>query len=224
LKKLLKLKRRLKKKKKLRKKKKNSLGGDMTVSIDDIKKLRESCGAGMADCKKALEEAEGDFDKAIEYLRKKGAASAEKRADREAKEGYIASYSHGGRIAAMVEVNSETDFVSKNEDFRKFAMEIAMQVAAAAPQYVTREEVPADVIAKEKEIELEKIKDQGKSKEIAEKIIDGKIEKFYEQVVLLEQPYIKDPSVKIQDLLNEKLVAIGEKIQIRRFCRFELGK
>jgi elongation factor Ts len=195
----------------------------MSASIEDIKKLRESCGAGMADCKKALEESNGDFDKAIEYLRKKGAASAAKRADREAKEGYIAVYTHGGRIASMVEVNSETDFVSKNEDFRKFVMEIAMQVAASAPLYVSREEVPAEVIAKEKEIEGEKLKAEGKPAEMIEKILEGKMEKYYEQVVLLEQPYIKDPELKVVDLLNEKLASIGEKIQIRRFCRYELG-
>ena len=196
----------------------------MTVSIEEIKKLRESCGAGMTDCKKALEEAGGDFDKAIEVLRKKGAATAAKRADRVAGEGYIATYSHGGRIAAMVEVNSETDFVAKNADFQKFAQEIAMQVAAAAPLYVTREEVPADVIAKEREIEMEKLLGEGKKKEIAEKAVEGKLEKYYSQVVLLEQPYIKDPDLKVEDLLNEKLAAIGEKIQIRRFARFELGK
>jgi elongation factor Ts len=195
----------------------------MSASIEDIKKLRESCGAGMADCKNALEDSNGDFDKAIEYLRKKGAASAAKRADREAKEGYIATYTHGGRIASMVEVNSETDFVAKNEDFQKFVMEIAMQVAASNPLYVSREDVPGDVIAKEKEIEAEKLKAEGKPAEMIEKILEGKIEKYFEQVVLLEQPYIKDPELKVQDLLNEKLASIGEKIQIRRFCRFELG-
>lgn len=194
------------------------------ATLEEIKKLRDACGAGISDCKKALEESKGDFDKAIEYLRKKGAASAAKRADRVANEGYIATYSHGGRIAAMVEVNSETDFVAKNEDFKKFANEIAMQVAAAAPLFVSREEVPADVVAKEREIETEKAKAEGKPAEIAEKIVEGKLEKFYETIVLLEQPYIKDPAVKVQDLLNEKLAAIGEKIQIRRFCRFELGK
>lgn len=194
-----------------------------TIKTEDITKLRGATGAGMMDCKKALEEAAGDFDKAVEVLRKKGAAGAAKRADREAKEGYVATYSHGGRIAAMVEVNSETDFVARNEDFQNFAKDVAMQVAASAPEYVSREEVPAEVVAKEKEIELEKIEAEGKPAEIAEKIVEGKLNKFYEQVCLLEQPFIKNPDIKVQDLLNEKLASIGEKIEIRRFSRFELG-
>lgn len=196
----------------------------MAVTLEEVKKLRESTGAGMTDCKKALEESKGDFDKAVEYLRKKGAASAAKRADREAKEGIIITYSHGGRIGSMVEVNSETDFVARNEDFQNFAKDIAMQVAAASPLYISREEVPADIIAKEKEIESEKLKNEGKPKEMIEKIVEGKMEKYYEQVCLLDQPFIKDPSIKIRDLLNDKLASIGEKIEIRRFERFELGK
>ncbi len=196
----------------------------MGISLDDIKALRESTGAGMSDCKKALEESKGDYDKAIEYLRKKGAASAAKRADREAKEGIIITYSHGGRIGAMVEVNSETDFVAKNEDFQNFAKEIAMQVAASSPTYISREEIPKEIIDKEKEIESEKLKNEGKPAEMIEKILEGKIEKFYEQNCLLDQDYIKDPSIKIRDLLNDKLVSIGEKIEIKRFVRYELGK
>lgn len=196
----------------------------MTVSLEDVKKLRESTGAGMADCKKALEESDGNYDKAIEYLRKKGAATSAKRADREAKEGFIAVYSHGGRIASMVEVNSETDFVARNKDFQTFAAEIAMQVAASMPEYVSREEVPADVVKKEQEIELEKAKAEGKPAEIAKKIVEGKLEKFYASVCLLEQPYIKNPDITVDDFLNEKVAAIGEKIQIRRFARFEVGK
>lgn len=196
----------------------------MAVPLEDIKKLRESTGAGMADCKKALEESNGDYDKAIEYLRKKGAATSAKRADREAKEGFIAVYSHGGRIASMVEVNSETDFVALNKDFQTFAADIAMQVAASMPEYVSREEVPADVTKKEQEIELEKAKAEGKPAEIAKKIVAGKMEKFYASVCLLEQPYIKNPDITVGDLLNEKVASIGEKIQIRRFTRFEVGK
>ncbi len=196
----------------------------MTISLEDIKKLRESTGAGMADCKKALEESGGNYDKAIEYLRKKGAATSAKRADREAKEGFIAVYSHGGRIASMVEVNSETDFVALNKDFQAFAADIAMQVAASMPEYVSREEIPANVIKKEQEIELEKAKAEGKPAEIAKKIVEGKMEKFYASVCLLEQTYIKNPDITVGDLLNEKVASIGEKIQIRRFERFEVGK
>lgn len=196
----------------------------MLVTIEEIKKLRESTGAGMADCKNALEESKGDFDKAIEILRRKGAATSAKRAERDAKEGFVAVYSHGGRIGSMVELNCETDFVSRNEDFRAFAMDLAMQVAAQSPDYVSRNEVPKEEIEKERKLELEKAIDEGKPKEIAEKIADGKIDKYFERVCLLEQPFIKDPSVKVQDLLNEKLASIGEKLEIRRISRFELGK
>lgn len=196
----------------------------MAISVEDIQKLREATGAGMMDCKKALEEENGVFEKAIENLRKKGAASAAKRADREAKEGIVAAYSHGGRIASLVEVNCETDFVSRNEDFKQFAADLAMQVAAAAPLYLSREDVPADVLAKEKEIELAKMGDTGKPKEITEKIITGKMDKYYASVCLLEQIFIKNDKITITDLLNEKRVAIGEKIEIKRFVRYELGE
>lgn len=190
--------------------------------LEEIKKLREMTGAGMMDCKKALEESKGDFERAVEILRKKGAATAAKRAQREAAEGTVALYSHGGRIGAMVEVNCETDFVARNEGFKDFAKEIAMQVAAGSPLYISRDEVPKDIIEKEKEIELEKLKSEGKPKEVLEKIIEGKMEKYFEQVCLLDQPYIKDPNIKIQDLLNEKLASIGEKITISRIARFEI--
>lgn len=196
----------------------------MGKNSEDIQKLRKSTGAGMMDCAKALEESGGDFDAAIEYLRKKGAATAAKRADKEAKEGVIAVYSHGGRIASMVEVNCETDFVARNDDFKEFAREIAMQVAASSPEYLGREDVPKDVIAKEKEIELAKLKEEKKPKEVMDKIVEGKLEKFYAAVCLLEQPFIKDDKVKIKDLLNDKIASIGEKIEIRRFERYELGK
>ena len=193
-------------------------------ALNDISKLREITGAGMMDCKKALEEADGDFDKAMEVLRKKGAATAAKRADRDAKEGVIVSYVHGGRIGAMVELNSETDFVARNDDFKQLATDIAMHVTAASPEYITPEEVPADVVAKEKEIELAKLEGSGKPADVIEKILDGKIEKFYAQVCLLKQPFIKDPSITVEDLINSKTAAIGEKINLRRFARFELGK
>jgi elongation factor Ts len=193
------------------------------VKLDDIKKLREMTGAGLADVKKALEESKGDFDKAIEYLRKKGAATAAKRADREAKQGVIVSYLHNNRIGAMLELNSETDFVAKNSDFQELANELVMHVAAADPAYVRREDVPQEVLDKEKEIELERI-DQSKPKEVQEKILEGKMLKYYSQVVLLDQPFIKNPDITVGDLINEKTAAIGEKIAVKRFARFELGK
>ena len=194
------------------------------ATVEDITKLRETTCAGMMDCKKALEEANGDFDKAVELLRKKGAATAAKRADRDAKEGLIVSYLHNGRIGALLELNSETDFVARNEDFQQLANEIVMHIAAAAPEYIAPEDVPADILAKETEIELSQIADSGKPKEIQDKIIAGKIEKFYSQVCLLKQPFVKNPDVTIEDLINEKTAAMGEKLAVRRFARFELGK
>ncbi len=196
----------------------------MKVKTEDIVKLRKKTGAGITDCKKALEESGGSFEKATDELRKKGAKMSAKRADRESKEGFVATYSHGGRIGAMVELNSETDFVSKNEDFQSLATDLAMQVAAAAPEYISREDVPADVIKKEKKLELEKALAEGKPKEIAEKIADGKLEKIYEELCLLEQPYIKNDKITIGDLLNEKIAAIGENIKVGRISRFEIGK
>lgn len=196
----------------------------MAITTKEITELRNRTGAGMMDCKKALEESSGDIEKAIEHLRKKGAATAAKRAEREAKEGIVAVYTHGNKLGSMVEVNCETDFVARNEDFKAFARDMAMQVAASAPLYVSREEVPAEVLEKEKEIESEKLKAEGKPAEIIEKILEGKMDKFYGEVCLLEQPFIKDGSVKIQDLINEQIAKIGEKIQIRRFERFELGR
>lgn len=196
----------------------------MPITLDEIKKLREATGAGVSDCKAALEDAKGDFDKAIEFLRKKGAATSAKRADREVSEGYIAVYSHGGRVASMIEINSETDFVARNIEFQELAKELAMQVAAQSPTYVDRVDVPKEVIEKEIAIETEKAESEGKSKELAKKIAEGKLEKFYEQHCLLEQPYIKNPEIKVIDLLNEKIAAIGEKIKVRRFIRFEVGR
>lgn len=196
----------------------------MAITTKEITELRGRTGVGMMDCKKALEESNGDMEKAIEILRKKGAATAAKRAEREASEGYVAVYSHGGRIGSMVEVNCETDFVSRNEDFQSFAKDIAMHVAAAAPLYLTREDVPAEIVEKEREIESEKLKAEGKPAEVMEKILEGKLNKFFEAVCLLEQPFVKEMDKKIADLVNEKVASIGEKIQIRRFERFELGQ
>lgn len=196
----------------------------MSIKTEDVVKLRKQTGAGMMDCKKALEDAAGNLDKAVTELRKKGAKVSAKRADRESREGFVATYSHGGRIGAMVELNSETDFVAKNEDFRAFAMELAMQVAASAPEYVTKEEVPQEVIEKEKKLEIEKATEEGRPKEIAEKIAEGKIEKLYKELCLLEQPYIKDDKMTVGDLLNEKIAAIGENVKVSRISRFEIGK
>lgn len=196
----------------------------MAIKTEDVVKLRKQTGAGMMDCKKALEEANGDFEKAVENLRKKGASVSAKRADKESKEGYIAVYSHGGRVASMVELNSETDFVALNEDFRALALDLAMQVAAAAPEYIERTEVPAETVKKEIELELEKAKAEGKPAEIAQKIAEGKMEKYYAEVCLLDQPFIKDDKIKVADLLNEKVASIGENIKVGRFARFEIGK
>ncbi len=196
----------------------------MAISTQDIAKLREQTGAGMMDCKKALEEAAGDFVKAIEILRKKGAATAAKRAEREAKEGIVVSYIHNGRIGALLELNSETDFVARNQDFINLANDLVMHVAAAAPEYVSPEEIPAEIIEKEKEIELARLEGSDKPKEVLEKIISGKLEKYFSGVCLIKQPFIKNPDITVGDLINEKTAAIGEKIAVRRFVRYELGK
>lgn len=196
----------------------------MTINMSDVQKLREMTGVGMMDCKKALEEADADFEKAIEVLRKKGAATAAKRSDRTTKEGIIATYNHNGRIASMLELNVETDFVAKNKGFQDLAYDLAMHVAAANPEYIAPEDVPADVINKEREIEMAQLEGAGKPKEVVDKILDGKIAKFYAQVCLLKQPFVKNPDITVEDLLNEKTAAIGEKIVIRRFVRYELGK
>lgn len=177
------------------------------------------------DCKKALDENDGDFEKAVDWLRKKGAAKAAKRADKVAAEGAVASYIHGnGKIGVLVEVNCETDFVAKNEDFQKLVSDIAMHIAAAAPRYVTSDEVTADVLEREKDVYREQLKNEGKPEEMIEKILEGKMSKFYSEVCLLNQGYIKDDSKTIQQLLEEKTGEIGEKLSIRRFARYELGE
>ncbi|SHG95241.1 translation elongation factor Ts (EF-Ts) [Anaerosphaera aminiphila DSM 21120] len=196
----------------------------MSVSIEMIKELRERTSAGMMDAKKALTEANGDIEKAIDILREKGLASVAKKSGRIASEGIVDSYIHGGRIGVLIEVNSETDFVSKNEEFKAFVKDMAMQVAAAAPKYVTREEVPASEVEREKEILKEQALNEGKPEKIVEKMVEGRLEKFYEEIVLLDQKFIKDPDVKVQDLLNNLVVKIGENIKIRRFVRYEVGE
>ena len=194
------------------------------IKASDVAALRKMTGAPMMDCKKALTESKGDTDKAIEHLRKKGAATAAKRATREAKEGVITSYVHGDKIGVLVEVNSETDFVARSEDFQKFARDVAMHVAAANPEYLKPEDVPAKILDKEKEIELEKLKKEGKPANILDKIWEGKKEKYFSDNCLIKQIYVKNPDITIEELLNEVVGKIGEKIEIRRFARFELGK
>jgi elongation factor Ts len=195
------------------------------VSAQLVKELREKTGAGMMDCKRVLAEAGGDFAKAEELLRKKGLAAAAKKSSRAATEGAVASYIHmGGKIGVLVEVNCETDFVARTDGFQSLVKDIAMQIAAAAPLWVRREEVPADVVAKELEIAKAQMRDQKKPEAILEKIATGKLEKFYETNCLLEQPFVKDDKKKIQEVVTDAIAKIGENIQIRRFARFVLGE
>lgn len=197
----------------------------MAVDAKLVKTLREMTGAGMLECKSALEEANGDLELAVEILRKKGVAKAAKKAGRETKEGLIYSYIHaGGRIGVLLELNCETDFVARNDLFKELANEIALQIAAMRPQYVKREDVPREVVEKEGEIAREAAIAEGKPAHIAEKIAEGKLEKFYKEVCLYEQPYIKDDKKTIEELIKEYIAKIGENIQVRRFCRYELGE
>lgn len=195
------------------------------ISASAVKELREKTGAGMMDCKKALAEAGGDFTKAEEVLRKKGLSAAARKAGRIASEGAVASYIHmGGKIGVLLEVNCETDFVARTEGFQALVKDLAMHVAAAAPQYVRREEVPAAVIEKELEIARHQAREQKKPEAIVEKIASGKVEKFYKDVVLMEQPFVKDDKKSVQDVVTEAVAKIGENIQVRRFARFVLGE
>ncbi len=195
------------------------------VTSELIKELREKTQAGMLDCKKALVETGGDLEKAAELLRKKGLASANKRVDRVAKEGIIASYIHGNaKLGVLLELNCETDFVARNEDFQGLAKELGMQVAAANPLYVDIEDVPADELEKEKGIYREQMKDSGKPDNVVEKIIEGKLKKYYSEVCLLEQSYIKDDKVVVRELVKDKIAVYGENITVGRFTRFKIGK
>lgn len=196
----------------------------MAVTASMVKELRQKTSAGMLDCKKALVETDGDMEKAVELLREKGLAKAAKKAGRIAAEGIVESYIHGGRIGVLVEVNSETDFVAKNDEFKAFAKDVAMQVAASNPQYVRREDISSEVINKEKEILRNQALNEGKPEKIVDKMVEGRIEKYFKEVCLLEQPFIKNPDMTIQDLLNEKIAKIGENLNIRRFSRFEVGE
>ncbi len=193
------------------------------ITAQLVKTLREKTNVGMMECKAALSEANGDLEAAETILRKKGIAKAEKKADRQAKEGVIASYIHlGGRVGVLIEVNCETDFVAKNENFQAFVKDITLHIAASNPKYVTREEVSADLIAKEKEIAAEQVK--GKPANIVDKIVEGKLEKIYGDLCLMEQAYIKDDSKTITDLVKGKIAELGENIVIRRFVRYAVGE
>ena len=195
------------------------------ISAEQVKELRELTGAGMMECKKVLEEVDGNKEKAIELLRERGVVKAAKKAGRIAAEGLVESYIHGdGRIGVLVEVNIETDFAAKNPEFREFVKDVAMQIAAAKPEYVRREDVPAEVIEKEKEVMKAQAMNEGKPEAVAEKIVAGKIDKFFADVCLLEQDFIKDPEKTVQQVLTEKISNIGENITIRRFVRFERGE
>ncbi|MBJ6761741.1 translation elongation factor Ts [Myxococcaceae bacterium JPH2] len=194
------------------------------VSAQMVKELRERTGAGMMDCKKALAETGGDFTKAEEWLRKKGISRAAGKEGRVAAEGLIGSYIHSGRIGVLVEVNCETDFVARNDDFQDLVKDVAMQIAAANPKYVRREEVPAAAMEKEKEIQRELLKQQGKPEAMLEKILVGKMEKYYELVCLVDQLWVKDDKKKVGDMITERAAKIGEKVSVRRFTRYEVGE
>lgn len=196
----------------------------MKISASLVKELRERSGAGMLDCKNVLVETDGDIEKAIDLLREKGLASAAKKSGRIASEGLVESYIHSGRIGVLVEVNSETDFVAKTDEFKDFVKDVAMQIAASNPKYVSRENVDKEEIEREREVLIQQAKNEGKPDHIAEKMVEGRMEKFYEQICLLDQVFIKDPDKKIVDLLNEKISTIGENLKIRRFARFEVGE
>ncbi len=196
----------------------------MNVSAAQVKELREKTGSGMLDCKNALVETNGDIDKAVDLLREKGLAKAANKSGRIAAEGLVDAYIHGGRIGVLIEVNSETDFVAKTDEFKNFVKDMAMQVAASSPKYVNKEDVPKEEVEREREVLTHQVINEGKPEHIASKIVEGRLEKFYEQICLLEQPFIKEPSIKVKDLLNEKIAKIGENIKIRRFARFEVGE
>lgn len=195
-----------------------------TISMDQVKQLRAETGAGVLDCCKALESTDGDFEKAVAMLREKGLAAAAKKADRVASNGVIGHYVHtGAQVASLIEVNCETDFVARTEQFQNLARDLAMQVVAARPQYVSREDVPVAVIDQQKSTYRAEAQDSNKPENVVERIVDGKLEKFLQEVVLLDQPFIKDDSVTIKDLLTQAIARLGENIKVRRFTCFELG-
>ena len=197
----------------------------MAITTEMIKTLRETTGAGILDCRKALEQSNGDMDKAMEFLREKGLATAAKRSTRQASEGVVELYTHGnGRVGVMVELNSETDFVGKSEKFRTLAHELALQIAATSPQFVFEADIPAEVIERETRIATAKAKEDGKPDTIIPKIVEGSLKKFKDEFVLMNQPYIRDESLTVQALVNQNIAAMGENIIVRRFARWALGE
>ena len=196
----------------------------MAITAEQVKELRDRTGAGIMDCKKILTQAEGDMEKAIQVLKEKGMAKAAKKAGRVAAEGLVEAYIHNGKYGALVEVNSETDFVATNDEFKQFVKDIAMHIAAAAPQYVKREDVPASIVNAEKEAQKQKALSEGKPEAIVEKIVEGRMDKFYSEICLLDQPFVKDPDKTVGQLLTELISKIGENIVIRRFVRYERGE
>jgi elongation factor Ts len=197
----------------------------MEVSASTVKELRERTGAGMMDCKKALSETGGDLQKAVDFLRQKGLAAAAKKADRAATDGAIGAYVHpGGKIGVLVEINCETDFVARTAEFQALVKDIAMQVAAANPRFVRREDVPADELDKEKAIYRQQALETGKPEKVIDKIVEGKIERFYSEICLMEQSFIKDPDKNISAVMNDAIARLGENIQVRRFARYHLGE
>jgi elongation factor Ts len=201
------------------------MGASMASLSDLVKELREKTGAGILDCQRALSETGNNIEKAIDYLRQKGLAAAQKKAGRETNQGLVHAYIHaGGKIGVLIEVNCETDFVARNEEFKAFVNDLALQVAASSPAYVRREDIPADTIAKEKSIYEAQAKEMGKPPAAWPKIVDGKLDKYYQENCLLEQAFIKDPSVTVKDLLAQKIAKIGENMNVRRFTRYQLGQ
>lgn len=196
----------------------------MAITAEQVKELRDRTGAGIMDCKKMLVEADGNMDKAIELLKEKGMAKAAKKAGRVASEGLVEAYIHNGKYGSLVEVNSETDFVSNNEDFKNFVKDIAMHVAAVGPKYVRREDVPESVVNAEKETLKAQAINEGKPEAIAEKMVEGRLNKFFSEICLLDQPFVKDPDITVGELLTNLIAKIGENIVIRRFARFERGE
>jgi elongation factor Ts len=197
---------------------------DMSIDAATVKKLRDACGAGMMDCKMALTEAEGDMDEALKILRKKGMATADKKSSRAVNEGMVDYYIHpGAKVGVLIEVNCETDFVARNDEFKAFVHDVAMHIAAASPLWVSREDIPVDTVAAEMEIYSAQAKSSGKPENVVAKIAEGKLNKWYTEVVLLEQPFVKDPDKTIESLRREIVAKIGENVEIRRFARFRVG-
>lgn len=196
-----------------------------SISADQVKELRTRTGAGIMDCKKALAESKGDLEGAIDYLRKKGLSAAAKKSGRVTSEGLVSSYIHaGGKIGVMVEVNCETDFVARNEEFQRLVRDVAMHIAAARPSCLQREDVPQDILNRERDIFREQALGSGKPEKVVDKIIEGRLEKYFGEVCLMEQPFVKDTDITVKDLINQSIARIGENILIRRFARYELGE